>query len=84
MPQFQFDAAQARKLTDDAYTAQGEYLRAETEKCLKGIEEFAKKGQAFMTFYVTDNVLVQRLTDLGFGVKVVADPRDGDFLHITW
>ena len=80
----QFNAAQARKLVNDAYTAQGEYLREETEKCLKAIEVAAKRGVGAMCYYNTDEVIVARLKELGFTVKVMHDQRDGNFLNIAW
>lgn len=80
----QFNAAQARKLVDDAFTARGEYLKAETEKCLQDIERAAKTGQSAMTFYKTDEVIVTRLRLLGFNVVHTHEQRDGDYLTITW
>ena len=80
----QFNAAQARNLVDEAYAAHSEYLKEEIQECLKYIENAAKTGKGSMTYYKTDEVIIDRLKLLGFGVRVVSDARDGDFLTITW
>lgn len=77
-------AQQARRLVDEAHAAGGEYLKEETARCLKDIELAAKTGKASMTYYNTDQVIVVRLKALGFGIEVIYDQQDGDFITITW
>lgn len=80
----QFTAVEARKLVDDAQSTNGVYMREETNMILNEIKAAAEKGKSTITVYFTDTIVINRLTNLGYIVKVINDQRDGDFTVITW
>lgn len=79
-----FNAARARQLVEDQYAAQGRYLDSHIERCLEDVERLAGLGYTHMLFYKTDNMIVYRLQELGFGVQFIASDSEGDHLRITW
>jgi hypothetical protein len=78
---------EARHITAEARALQGEYKKAQTKAILDTIREGAKKGMTSVTVYTkdcTDQVIVDRLTNLGYNVSVFSDQRDGSSLTISW
>lgn len=80
------DANYARKLTEDAQSLQGDFLREETDKILKAIEAAAAKGLNEVWTSSTQEVIQRRLKILGFTVILnrAFDQRDSDSLTVSW
>jgi hypothetical protein len=81
-----FSAQEARKLTEDARSMDGEYLREQTNKILNDIRTISVKGGDSLQAGKLDDVVSQRLKNLGY--KVVwsegYDQRDPGYTTITW
>ena len=78
---------EARILTAEARTLQGEYKREQTKAVLLSVREAAAKGQSSVTIYnagCSDPILVERMEGLGYIVSVFSDQRDGDSMTISW
>ena len=78
---------EARKLTAEARTVQGEYKREQTKVMLLGVKKAAEQGKNSVTLYhadCSDPVLAERIAGLGYIVSVFSDQRDGDSMTISW
>ena len=78
---------EARKLTAEARTLQGEYKREQTKVMLLGVKKAAEQGKNSVTLYhadCTDQVIIDRIKGLGYTVTVFSDQRDGDSMTISW
>ena len=80
----QFNADQAKLLTRDTRSLDGEYLRKETNECLDIIKRAAMNGKDSTEVYHIDYIIKERLASLGFSVRVVSDQRDGDYMAVSW
>ena len=77
-------ASDARKLTEEAKSLQGEFLKKETEQILALIQTSASKGLESIMTSQTHEVVQKRLRELGYKVKHTSDQREGDFLTVSW
>jgi hypothetical protein len=81
-----FNAQEARKLTEDARSMEGEYMREQTTKVLNDIKTVAVRGGDSFRAGKLDDVVSQRLKNLGY--KVVwfegYDQRDPGYTTVTW
>ena len=77
-------AEQARICMAESQSLSGAYMKEETEGILAFIKEAAQKGRGEIDVSYTDAIVASRLKFLGYGVTINRDPRDGDFMNITW
>lgn len=54
------------------------------EEVMKTINAAVSKGLTECNFYKEISYIIEDLRRLGYSVKVVPDPRDGDFITINW
>jgi hypothetical protein len=80
----QFRAEDARKMVKDAQSLDGEYKRNETIAILENIKEAAGRGLSNITVSNTDGIVEARLNCLGYETKITYEPRDGDYMTISW
>ena len=78
-------AKEAGAIALEAQSIKGSYMRAETDYIMKQIAEIAAKGGTVHTITnLIPEVIENRLTHLGYGVKTTSDQRDGDWIAISW
>ena len=77
-------AQEARKLTQDAHSLDGAYMRHETDRIIDNIGLAAKAGKSEITVDSTNEIISARLGNLGYQVKITRDQRDGDYMTIKW
>ena len=77
-------AEAARNITKEAQSMNGAYMREETERALQLVASAAQLGKRSLDYSCTSEVVVARLSGLGYAVKVINDQRDGDYMIITW
>lgn len=75
----QFTASDARQLVEKSRSLDGDYMRMETDLILENIKLAAKQGSSTITSNVTDDVVIDRLSTLGFKCGF----RDSQTI-ITW
>lgn len=75
---------EARRITKEAKSLEGEFLRMETDKILIDIAHAAGKGRNSTSCNQTHEVIKNRLITLGYSVTYHSDQREGDYLVITW
>lgn len=82
----QFNAATARKMTFAARSTEGAYKRKETDEVLAQIGQAASVGKGSCTTNHTDEVIMLRLTNLGFKVVFTPayDQRESAYNTISW
>jgi hypothetical protein len=74
----------ARQLTDAAHTLDGPFRRVETIEILQAVRVAAERGEASIDTAHTDEIIVQRLKQLGYKIKKSHDPRDGEWMQVSW
>lgn len=81
-----FDAAAARKQTQQAQSITGAYLRAETDDIINAIKSASAAGKTSISTSRTNSVIQKRLTALGFTVVFVPgyDQREPEYLTVSW
>ena len=75
-----------KKTTFDARQQAAEFYTQSLTPALENTAREGKKRYCLQrsSVYFDSTELMALLRELGFGVALVLDPRDGDFIEITW
>ena len=81
------NAAQARVLSGEARTLNGEYLREKTLQILACIESAATAGsESIQVYEQLDKIVEGRLRELGYNIYIyhATNSRDDSYFTVSW